>query len=83
MGAVVGLALAMAGCGGPGALGEECDSTGLTTDECEDGAICGKYKDDTEDLVCLQICNDHAQCNQAAGESCNGVDGSNIKGCRL
>ena len=71
--------LLLGGCGGESALGEECGESGVDG-ECEDGAVCGKY-DDTGDLLCLRICNDQDDC--ASDEDCNGVDGTNIKGCRL
>lgn len=66
------------GCGGAAELGEECDASGATQDECEDGGICGD--DGTGVLRCLRICTDQDQC--AADEECNGVGDSNIKGCR-
>jgi hypothetical protein len=81
---VVGLSVAalLGGCGGEAALGEECGEAGVEEGECEEGAICAKPSSASGDLVCIKICTDDAQCN-AATEECNGVEGSNVKGCRL
>jgi hypothetical protein len=72
-------ALAIAACSSEGKVGEECDESGKTEDECESGGVCGKNPAGA--LVCLKICTDQAQC--AATEDCNGVEGTNVKGCRL
>lgn len=71
------------GCGGGGELGDECDTYGATTDECEEGLICSVPSDNSPPNappVCIRICNDHPDC--APDESCNGVEGSTLKGCR-
>jgi hypothetical protein len=61
-----------------GSVGDACESEGKIDGECEDEAICGKNK--TGALICLKQCNDQSQC--ASNEDCNGVAGTNIKGCR-
>jgi hypothetical protein len=68
------------GCGGEAAQGEECGESGADG-ECEEGSVCAKESDSSEVLVCLKVCTDDAQCQST--EACNGVEGSNIKGCRL
>jgi len=73
-------ALLAAACGGA-AVGEACGEAGVTDGECEDGAVCGKHSDADAELTCLAICTDTSQC--APNEDCNGVAGTNIKGCRL
>lgn len=73
------IALTAVACGGESKLGEECDEVGKTEDVCESGGICGKRSDGA--LACLKLCTDDAQC--AATEECNGVEGTNQKGCRL
>lgn len=65
--------------GGDAALGEECGESGADG-ECAEGGICGK-SDSHDALQCIKICTDQTDC--AAGEECNGVDGSSIKGCRI
>jgi len=62
---------------GANKIGEECNDQG-STDDCESGGVCGKNAAGT--VVCLKICSDQTQCT--ADEDCNGVDGTNIKGCR-
>jgi hypothetical protein len=74
------LALAPA-CGGGAEIGEACEEAGITDGECTDGAICGKATDSNETLTCLKICSAAAEC--AGTEDCNGVEGSNIKACRI
>ena len=66
------------GCGGSAALGEDCEDAGATSDECDEGGICGD--DGSGALKCLVICTEQTDC--AGGEDCNGVEGSNVKGCR-
>lgn len=70
----------VAACGGEAKLGEECGESGRVDGECEDGAVCGKQSDTTEDLFCIKQCTDDAQCG--VGGACNGVSGTSIKGCR-
>ncbi|WP_437947449.1 hypothetical protein WME98_42855 [Sorangium sp. So ce296] len=77
MGLVVG-ALLVWGCGGGAALGEACEDEGADG-ECEDGAVCGK-PDDSAALECLKVCVEQADC--PADQECNGISGSDIKGCR-
>ena len=69
------LAGGSATCGSPG-LGEECDEAG-STDACEDGLVC---TNESGKNSCRQLCTDQAQC--AAGLSCNGVSGTNLKSCQ-
>ena len=79
---VVGLwvgAVLASGCGGEGALGEECGEEGIQDGECEDGAVCGK-PDDGDALACLKVCDEQADCSD--DQECNGVSGSDVKGCR-
>lgn len=71
--------MSLVACGGEGALGDACGESGADG-ECEDGAVCGKESDDSDELVCLKVCNDQDDCD--SGEDCNGVDGTNVKGCR-
>jgi len=79
---VLALTGLLAGCGGDAALGEECGESGVEEGECEEGAICAKKSSASEDLTCIKICTDDGQCD-AATEACNGVEGANVKGCRL
>lgn len=75
---MLGLLLAtLSGCGGVAAVGEACDVEGQL-DQCEDGAICGKS---ATAIQCLKVCTSSTDC--AADFECNGVSGSNVKGCRL
>jgi hypothetical protein len=67
-------------CGGEGELGDACGESGVEDGECVDGAICAKRGDAAEELECLEVCTDKAQC--AATEDCNGVEGSSTKACR-
>ena len=71
------LSLLTLACSGESALGEECDAQG-EDGECEDGAVCGK--ETTGALVCLKACKEQTVC--PSGKVCNGVEGTNIKGCR-
>jgi hypothetical protein len=74
----VGLVSASIACSGESKVGEECDEAGKTEDVCESGSVCGKNTGDA--LVCLKTCTEQAQCG--ADQECNGVEGTNIKGCR-
>jgi hypothetical protein len=65
-------------CSSESKIGEECDEQGKTDDECESGGVCGKSSAGT--VICLKICSDQTQCG--ADEDCNGVEGTNLKGCR-
>lgn len=77
---VVNIALILcSACGSEGKIGEECEESGQTEDECESGAVCGTNTGGT--LVCLKVCTEQADC--AGEEECNGVEGSSVKGCRL
>lgn len=71
----------VAGCGGEGDIGEECDASGATEGECVGGLICGKASDSSDVLVCLRLCADQDEC--ASDEDCNGIEGTSLKGCRL
>ncbi len=68
-------------CSGEADLGESCDVSGKTDGECTSGGICGKPADGATAFACLQICGKDEDC--PTGRSCNGVDGSNLKGCRI
>lgn len=75
--ALVSSALVVLACSSESKLGEACDESGADG-ECEAGGVCGKNSGGA--LLCLKVCSDQAQC--AATEDCNGVDGTNVKGCR-
>jgi hypothetical protein len=81
LGLPVLLMLALAACGGESELGEECGAEG-EDGECVDGGVCGPTKGDDEGdvLQCLVVCQEQEDCK--ADEECNGVSGTNIKGCR-
>jgi hypothetical protein len=61
---------------GSAEVGEECDDAG-ETDECEDDAIC---TNEDSGAVCRWLCDETSMC--AAGHTCNGVSGSNLKSCQ-
>lgn len=76
-------ALVLLFCGvacGTGGQGDKCDTEGHVKGECDDGLICGKQNDKSNDLVCLKQCQTQADC--PAGSDCNGVGNTSIKGCR-
>jgi hypothetical protein len=73
---ILAVAVSTLGCG-EAELGEECDEAGKT-DECVDGAICTNT---AEDAVCRALCVEQEDC-KAAGETCNGVAGTNQKSCQ-
>lgn len=77
---VVVVATVLLACSSEGKVGEECDESGKVDGECEDGLVCGQSADSSASLKCLKQCTDQSQC--AAGEDCNGVSGTSIKGCR-
>ena len=64
-------------CGGAD-IGEECSEEGKADSECVDEGVCGRDK--AGSLVCLKQCTNQAECG--AGEECNGISGTNLKGCR-
>ena len=68
-------------CSGESGLGGSCDVSGKTSGECESGGICGKPADNATAFQCLKVCGKDDDC--PSDRSCNGVDGSNLKGCRL
>ena len=68
------------GCGGEAARGEECGESGVEEGECEAGSICAKPTDSSDTLVCIATCKEDADCPST--QSCNGVEGSSVKGCR-
>ena len=74
---IAGMCLMLAACGG-GVIkaSEECQTVG-STEECNDGAICGEDKGVT---MCLKVCNDNSQC--ADVEECGGIAGSMMRGCK-
>jgi hypothetical protein len=67
--------LLLAGCASA-KIGEECDEVG-ESDECEDGAIC---TNEASGGICRAVCVETADC--AAGHTCNGVSGTNVKSCQ-
>ncbi|APR83541.1 Hypothetical protein A7982_08890 [Minicystis rosea] len=67
---------AIAGCGGSGAIGDTCATTGATTNECGDDAVCTPVG---TALVCAKICTAQEDC--ADDENCNGLTG-NLKSCQ-
>lgn len=60
------------------AIGEVCSSEGDQA-ECSGNAICGK--DTTGGIECLQVCSAKEDC--PSDQDCNGVEGTDVKGCRL
>ena len=62
-----------------GSVGDPCETSGETA-ECASGEVCDTLDDFGGDAFCLRICDEHADCE--AGELCNGVSGSNQKGCQ-
>jgi len=72
-------ALLGAACGGA-EIGEACETPG-ETDECVDGAVCIQAVSG-QDPTCFKVCASDADCNPNT-EACNGVEGSNLKACRL
>ena len=60
-----------------GTVGDPCDEIG-SSGECESGEICDDLGSG-EGAYCLKKCEDHVDCDP--GESCNGISGSNEKGC--
>lgn len=75
---LVALTLIVA-CSSESKLGEACDESGKTEGECEAGGVCGK--DGNGAITCLKVCTEQANCG--AERECNGVEGTNVKGCRL
>jgi len=63
-----------------GELGESCEESGKVGGECEEGLVCGKKSDGSNDLFCLKQCSAQSDCGGT--EECNGVSGSSLKGCR-
>jgi hypothetical protein len=76
----VGLVVVV-GCSSEAEPGESCDEPGKTEDVCESGYVCAKPSDSATNTVCIKTCTADADCG--AGGSCNGVEGSSIKGCRI
>lgn len=72
---VLALASLAAACG-KADIGEECEDVGKQ-DECVDGAVCTNGDDGS---ACRKLCDDQEQC--PAGESCNGISGTNLKSCQ-
>lgn len=77
---VVGLTLALTGCGKPG-LAEECE-TAAAPDECEENLVCAPSGG--EKPSCQTQCNNASDCGK--NEDCVGVDGSDqtatVRSCR-
>lgn len=59
-------------------IGESCEEEGRVDGECVKGTVCGKNT--TGGLVCQKQCSSQADCR--SDESCNGVSGGSLKGCR-
>lgn len=59
-------------------IGEACSNEGERA-ECPAAGICGK--DTTGGIECLLLCDVKEDC--PAGEDCNGVEGTSLKGCRV
>ena len=53
-----------------------CLMTGETS-ECPQGSVCDTVEGT---ITCIQICDTSADCRE--GLDCNGVSGSNLKGCK-
>ncbi|HEY3493032.1 MAG TPA: hypothetical protein VGK73_00025 [Polyangiaceae bacterium] len=66
----------LVGACGKADIGEACDDVGKE-DECVDGAVCTNQDDGA---ACRRLCDDQDEC--PAGESCNGVSGTNLKSCQ-
>jgi hypothetical protein len=73
------LFVVLAACSDEAKIGESCDKSGATAGQCVSGAVCGK--DTSDSLICLKTCNVQSDCT--ADQECNGVEGSNLKACRL
>jgi hypothetical protein len=67
------------GCG-EASIGDACETAGAADGECEDGAVCGQSSDVGEILLCQKLCVVQADCQIT--ESCSGISGSSLKGCR-
>lgn len=59
------------------AIGETCSREGDQA-ECPRDGICGK--DSTGGIECLLVCSVKEDC--PSNQDCNGVEGTDIKGCR-
>jgi hypothetical protein len=68
------------GCSSESDPGESCDEPGGTEDVCETGYVCAKPTSSAPSPVCIKTCVSDADCT--GGTACNGVEGTNIKGCR-
>ena len=67
---------------GDGDIGEACDEEGVVGGECVEDSVCGKQDgQSTGSLVCLKQCTTQVECG--AGQECNGVGGTSLKGCRF
>ncbi len=73
-----GVALLIFACSGEHDIGEQCEHSGQTDGECESGGVCGV--DTAGVLRCQKICVEQTDC--PADQECNGIDGTNLKGCR-
>lgn len=73
------LALATA-CGGAADIGEACETPGAASGECEDGAVCGQAGNVGDIYLCQKLCTVQADCQLT--ETCSGISGSSLKGCR-
>jgi hypothetical protein len=78
--AVLALSVLTAACSSEADAFEKCDVPGGTRDVCVNGTVCGKPTDKSVALVCIPVCIDDKTCPK--GQSCKGVDGTNVKGCR-
>ncbi len=75
------LVVVLAACSSESDPGESCDRPGGTKDVCASGTVCGKATDQSTQPVCIPICAEGADCPK--DYECKGVEGTNIKGCRL
>lgn len=74
------LVFTAAACGGVADIGEACETPGATSEECEDGSVCGQAGDVGNIYLCQKLCTVQTDCQMT--ESCNGISGTSLKGCR-
>ncbi len=79
--ATVALLVLLTACSSESDPGESCDRPGGTNDVCVSGTVCGKPSDKATQIVCIPICGADSDCPK--DYDCKGVDGTNVKGCRL
>jgi len=80
LGVALGLTMLVVACGDSD-IGESCEEEGRVDGECVASSVCGKSEGtSTGSLVCLRQCATQAECG--AGEDCNGIANTSLKGCR-